>query len=82
MQYTVSWEPDADDRLIELWILTSKRTRVTVAAHRIDQILAADPTVGKHVCEGLWSFRFAPLTVYYEVDSSKHTVSVTAVDLS
>jgi mRNA-degrading endonuclease RelE of RelBE toxin-antitoxin system len=82
MAGTVNWTPGALNRLSDLWVAASDRNAVTRAVHRVDQTLAANPTAGHHLSEGLYRFRIPPVTVFYEIDSVKNIVNVTAVDVS
>jgi len=82
MPYTVDWSRSAENQLASVWTLAANRNSVTRAEHRITQILEADPTVGTHLAEGLWSLRVAPLTVYYEINAVDVIVTVTAVAIS
>jgi hypothetical protein len=44
MNYTVIWEPPAENNLADAWIVAQDRTAITHAAsHRLDLALASDP---------------------------------------
>jgi hypothetical protein len=43
MNYTVIWEPPAENDLAAAWIASADRPAITRAAHQLDQDLAQDP---------------------------------------
>ena len=43
MRFTVVWLPAAQDRLAELWVDSSERHAVSLAANTIDRSLGQDP---------------------------------------
>ncbi len=78
--YTVEWTSTAEDQLTDIWLVAPDPRAVTTATAAIDGLLARNPLAhGTEVQEGLLKIRIAPLTVYYEVDSSRSVVEVSAV---
>jgi hypothetical protein len=43
MRYTVTWLPDAEEELADLWLRASDRSAVTRAAHGLERRLRIDP---------------------------------------
>jgi hypothetical protein len=78
--YTVEWTTPAEDQLADIWLAASDPVAVTTATAAIDALLARDPLGhGLDVQEGLRKLRIAPLTVFYEVQTSRSWVEVSAV---
>jgi hypothetical protein len=66
--YTVVWHQMAQDKLAQIWIEATDRTKVAIAANMIDRQLADDPDVkGVEVARDIYEFTAAPLRVLYEV---------------
>jgi hypothetical protein len=77
MNYTVIWDPDAEQELARIWMSAPDPAAVTVAAHRIDQSLGRDPGgSGESRDEPLRILLVPPLGVYYEVDEDRRVVEV------
>lgn len=45
MNYTVVWEPQAENNLITAWLAAPDQLAVTRAAHRLEQALSRQPLV-------------------------------------
>ena len=74
----VQWVLHARTLLAAAWLAASNRNAVTRAQHAIDQALANDPkTAGRELAEGLWRIEVSPLVVFYEIDDTSNTVTVT-----
>jgi hypothetical protein len=58
---------------------STDRKAMTRAVDRIERLLAADPTHGHHLAEGLFKLSVAPVTVYYEIHTAKAAVTATAI---
>jgi hypothetical protein len=43
VSYSVTWTPDAEQALANIWIDAGDRNAVTAASHRLDLDLASDP---------------------------------------
>lgn len=80
MKYTVVWRPAAERTLTELWLDSSDQERVSLAADRIDLLLADDP---KRTGESRWGktrvLFLSPLAVYYDVSDDDRQGAVWAV---
>jgi hypothetical protein len=90
MIFTVVWDPDADDKLITLWIQAGskpERDAITEAAYRIDRELRRDPhgkTLPLEQPAGppLWLLRENPLAVVFQVKEQDRLVRVLQVELA
>ena len=81
MNYTVIWEPPAEDNLADVWIVAPDRAVITRAAHQIDQDLAADP-YARGFAYGSPANRTAieyPLGIDYEIIEDDKKVRVLRV---
>jgi hypothetical protein len=81
VSYQLAWKSDTLESLAALWIIAPDRNAVARAVHLIEQALAADPTQGSEVSEGLYKLGISPVTLYYEIDSANAIVAVTGVAL-
>ncbi len=43
MNYTVTWDDDAEQELASIWLSADDRDTISLAAHAIDQRLGIDP---------------------------------------
>jgi hypothetical protein len=77
-RFTVTWKPDTQARLAELWNRHPLiRQDITDAADEIDQLLATQPfDIGIEVSERSRKITRPPLTVLYAVSSADRTVRV------
>ncbi len=79
-RYTVIWTQDALDELINLWMGSGDRSRVTLAVNEIDRQLARDaPMQGIETSESLRAFFAPPLKVLFEVREADRIVEVVLV---
>ena len=63
----VVWRQTAEDELAAIWLASSNRNAVTVAAHAIDQVLAVDAdVVGRPVFDTVREYVHLPLGVEFE----------------
>jgi len=68
MNFMVAWRQSAEDELIEIWLASSERNSVTVAAHAIDQALAVDAdAVGRVSFDTVREYICPPLGIEFEV---------------
>jgi plasmid stabilization system protein ParE len=79
MRYTVVWTPDAQDQLTTVWLQAADRRAVTQAAHRVDQLLQADPDTRGVDFYGDRLLVVPPLRVVFVVQSDTQTVEVRMV---
>ncbi|MCI0705324.1 MAG: hypothetical protein L0241_30055 [Planctomycetia bacterium] len=80
MNFTVDWQPEADDSLIDIWTSASDQLAVTTAANAIERILAVDPFgYGQYLSEGLWRIRVPPLVAHYTIDPARRLVQITDI---
>ncbi len=80
MKFTVVYAPEAERRLIELWLDSAARRAVTAAADVIDEILASNPMeVGESRPEGMRILFMEPLAVIFRVQGEDRKVIVTEV---
>ena len=75
-RFTVDWSDNASDQLADSWIRHPSDARaITKAADDMERILAQGPLGnGSPVSEGLRKITVAPLTAFYTVDQTTHTV--------
>jgi plasmid stabilization system protein ParE len=80
MNYTVLWQPAAEEELADLWTDAPDRDTVARAADAADRRLARDPYAVGESRDGLRRILFAgPLVIDYEVHDATRTVLVTRV---
>lgn len=80
MKFTVTWLPDAEAELAELWMSAADRERVQIAADQIDRQLRLRPNdVGESRPEGRRVLISPPLTVFYLVRDDDRLVHVSHV---
>ena len=66
MRFTVTWHPEAEDELAELWISAEDRDAITAAVLAIDTALRSDALAkGEAVAENLRAFHAPPLRVLF-----------------
>lgn len=80
MNFTVEWQPEAEDQLADLWASASDRAAVTDAARRIDRMLGHDPLSMGESRDGPVRVLFvSPLGVLYRIDEPAQMVRVASV---
>jgi len=79
-RYTVTWHPDAESDLAELWMAAPDRREITSAVKAVDAALSTDAEVkGASVAEGLRSFNAPPIRVLFVVRADDRTAEVQLV---
>jgi hypothetical protein len=79
-RYTVTWQSDAENELVELWLGSPDRNEITAAVRAIDQSLASEANFkGDQVAEGLRSLIAPPLRVLFVVRESDRVVEIELV---
>jgi mRNA-degrading endonuclease RelE of RelBE toxin-antitoxin system len=79
-QYTVVWTASALDQLAEIWLQAPDRQAVSLAAARIDIVLAVGAlNRGSELREGLRALEIAPLRVIFAVQDDDRLVEVARV---
>ena len=80
MSYTVSWRPEAEQLLADIWLNAGDPNAVTDAANALDKALADDPTdlgesrpVGQRVAYSM------PLGIRFVVHKAQRHVRVVGV---
>jgi hypothetical protein len=80
-RFTVVWSPNEVERLTEIWMQSSDRGAVAIAADQIDRRLRDDPTrYAEPVHEGLWGLNQPPLRVLFSVSEDDRRVEVVLVE--
>ena len=81
MRFTVALAPLAEQHLAAAWLASDDRPAVTVAAHRLEQLLAIDPmhTGESRVSSVNRVHHIAPLGFMFDVVVDDATVFVTAI---
>ena len=79
-RFTVSWRPEVQADLAEIWLVAADRREIAQAADRIDELLAKDPAhQGTELHEGLRAIAVDPLVAYFTVSEEDRLVTVWAV---
>lgn len=80
-QFTVIWWQAADDELLRVWLeFPAERSRITDAAHEIDELLSARAaSVGEQIHEGLYALEVDPIRVQFSIESDDRIVRVWTV---
>jgi len=80
MRFTVTWNSEAEDELVELWLNASDRNEISASVQAIDLALGSDAaSKGEAVAEGLWAFNAPPLRVLFVARESDRVVNVALV---
>jgi plasmid stabilization system protein ParE len=76
-RFTVSWRPEIQADLADIWMNAVDRHSVAIAANRIDDLLSVDATSrGLEIHEGLHALVVEPLVVYFSVSEPDRLVTV------
>jgi hypothetical protein len=76
-RYTVSWRPEIEADLAQMWSEATDKQRITAAADQIDKELSRDASdKGVEVHEGLLALIIEPLIVYFTVSQEDRLVTV------
>lgn len=79
-RYTVTWHPEAENELTELWLLATDREDITAAVQAIDVALATDASArGETVAEGLRFLIAPPLRVLFVIREADRVAQVELV---
>lgn len=79
-RYTVTWRPEAEAELVELWLQAQDRSEVTTAVRTIDAALSIDAEAkGTLVAEGLSGLNEPPLRVLFTVRAADRVVEIQLV---
>jgi plasmid stabilization system protein ParE len=82
-RYTVTWSPQAEQRLADLSLSASDRQAVTQASHEIETSLALDPgRFGESRFGDTRLWFVAPLAVIFEVRDTDRVVEIISVKLA
>ena len=78
--FRVRYTRNASNQLAAIWTDATDQNAVTVASHRIEQLLRRDPeNVGEDRPNGRRVIFNAPLVVLYRVDTTANVVTVVGV---
>ena len=81
-RYTVTWMPDVQRELTQLWLDAENRNAVTAASNEIDRLLAVDAdSVGNDESEGLRRLVVHPLSALFSVEKDDLKVAVVSIRL-
>jgi mRNA-degrading endonuclease RelE of RelBE toxin-antitoxin system len=76
-RYTVTWHPEAEDELAELWISAEDQDQITAAVQAIDTALRSDASAKREaVAENLRAFHAPPLRVLFVARESDCVVQI------
>lgn len=79
-RYTVAWTASALNQLGDAWLQATDRQAISLAAARIDIILAVNALDrGNELREGLRALEVAPLRVIFSVNDGDRMVEVARV---
>ncbi len=82
MNYTVVWQPTAENQLATAWVDATDRGAVARASDRVDRVLAVDPAhEGESRDRGRRLVFVPPLAVTYEVIEDDKLVRILRVRL-
>ena len=80
MNFTVTWVPDAEAELAELWMAAPERERIRLAADQIEKQLRGNPqSIGESRSGGRRILIVPPLAVTYRVLPEDRIVQVVNV---
>jgi hypothetical protein len=79
MRYTVVYEPDAQDTLIDLWLRAPDQAAFAAAANQIDRLLGTAPDQCGRPLGLLRTLEAPPVAVLYHVSPADCMVRVIAV---
>ena len=79
MRFTVTWHPDAENELADIWLNSEDRTTITQAVHAIDQALASDPSNQGEEFYGDRILVELPLAVTFTINEPDRTVQILQV---
>jgi len=80
MRFTVVWKPDAENKLIRLWLDATDRGSIRRAADEIDRLLADDPArQGESRSTNVRILFVDPLVVVFAVRELDRIVEVVCV---
>jgi hypothetical protein len=78
--FGLTWTPNSDDQLANIWIVAPDRPAVTAAAYQIERRLCADPVnAGYELAEGLYRIDVAPLAALYQINEALKEVEIESV---
>jgi hypothetical protein len=78
--FRVRYTRNASNQLAAIWTDATDQNAVTVASHRIEQLLRRDPeNVGEDRPNGRRVIFDAPLVVLYRIDTTANVVTVVGV---
>ncbi|HEY7309722.1 MAG TPA: hypothetical protein VH643_10225 [Gemmataceae bacterium] len=80
MRYTVTWLPDAEDKLADLWTQASDRQAVADAANRIERELLRDADRKGQEDDGQRILVDRPLAVTFTVSPDDCLVTIVWVE--
>jgi hypothetical protein len=79
-RFTAVWSPNIIAALADIWLNSSDRAAVTLAAAEIERLLRDDPMLhGVPVKEGLWGLSKPPLRVLFTINEADRLVEVVLV---
>jgi hypothetical protein len=79
MEYTVTWHPDAERELTEIWLASSNRESVAQSANDIDRVLSSAPLDQGDEFYGDRILVVLPLAVTYTVREQDRPVQIIQV---
>jgi ParE toxin of type II toxin-antitoxin system, parDE len=79
MRFTVTWHPETETELAEIWLRASDQASVTQAANHIDQVLATQPLSQGEDFYGDRILVVLPLAVTYTISEPDLTVQILQV---
>ncbi len=78
--FGLTWTPNADDQLANIWIVAPDRPTVTAAAYQIERRLSVDPVhAGYELAEGLYRIDAPPLAALYQINDATKEVEIESV---
>jgi hypothetical protein len=79
MRFTVTWLPDAQNELADIWNCASNKRAVSAAANHIDHQLKDDPQNKADFLDPDWMYVSPPLGVVLQIIEDDRRVEITQV---
>jgi hypothetical protein len=79
MRFTVTWHPEAEQELADIWLRFTEREQISQAANTIDDLLGGDPLAHGEEFYVDRMLVVLPLAVTYTVSESDRAVRILQV---
>jgi plasmid stabilization system protein ParE len=79
MRYTVTWLPNAENELADIWNRAKDKRSVTAASNHIDRELKNNPQDKALFLDPDWAYIEPPLAVVFQILEDDRKVDITQV---